>query len=230
MKQNTYEIEKNIEKIIKGSTTGFLLPNISQEIKKRLKKRTYQELIPYHDAEKTILYKDTPPKIKLFKIDCYNDLKHSSILGSLFALNITSETFGDIILYQDNYYIYLLESISELVKNELTIIDKYKVKLIEVDIQTLKDYKRNYEEIKIIASSLRMDTIISNIINCNREKIKIYLKEKQILINNKFAKKAEQLLKENDIFSIRKHGKYRLKEIIGKTKKENYIVLIQKYI
>ena len=230
MKQNTYEIEKNIEKIIKGSTTGFLLPNISQEIKKRLKKRTYQELIPYHDAEKTILYKDTPPKIKLFKIDCYNDLKHSSILGSLFALNITSETFGDIILYQDNYYIYLLESISELVKNELTIIDKYKVKLIEVDIQTLKDYKRNYEEIKIIASSLRMDTIISNIINCNREKIKIYLKEKQILSNNKFAKKAEQLLKENDIFSIRKHGKYRLKEIIGKTKKENYIVLIQKYI
>ena len=230
MKQNIYEIEKNIDKLNQGHHTGFLTKNISQEVKRKLKKNTYHEYSPFQDAEKTILYKDSLPKIKLYRIDCYNHLKHSSILGSLFALNITSEVFGDIILYQDKFYIYLLESISDLIEKELTIIDKYKINLTEVPLDTLKNFKRNYKEIEIIVSSLRTDTIISKLIGSNRDNIQKLIKEKEIILNYEIAKKPEYQLKENDVFSIKKHGKYHLKKIIGKTKKENYIILIEKYI
>ena len=230
MKQNTYEIEKNIEKLHRGGYTGFLTQNVSIEIKRRLKKNLYHEFIPYPDAEKTILYQDILPCIKLFRVDCYGQLKHSSILGSLFALNITSEVFGDIILYQGQFYIYLLESISDLVKNELTVIDKYNVKLIEVPFDTLANFKKDYEKIEIIVSSLRIDTIISKVIGCNRENIQKLMKDKSIILNYEIAKKPEYLLKEGDIFSVKRYGKYRFQEIIGKTKKENYIILILKYI
>ena len=124
MKQNTYEIEKNLDKLTQDIPTGFLTQNIATKIKNKLKKNNYQELYPYKDAEKTILYKNKLPSIKLYKIECKNKLKHSSILGSLFALNITSEVFGDIIEYEDSFYIYLLETISNLIENELTTIDK----------------------------------------------------------------------------------------------------------
>ena len=230
MKQNTYEIEKNLDKLTQDIPTGFLTQNIATKIKNKLKKNTYQELYPYKDAEKTILYKNKLPSIKLYKIECKNKLKHSSILGSLFALNITSEVFGDIIEYEDSFYIYLLETISNLIENELTTIDKYQIKLKEVPLNTLENFKRNYEQIELIVTSLRIDTIISKLIDCNREKISELIKDKLITLNYETVTKKEYQLKENDIFSIKKYGKYRFKEIIGKTKKENYIILIEKYI
>ena len=131
MKKNTYEIEKNIEKIYQKSHTGFLTQNTINEIKCKLKKTEYKELIPNKYSEKTILYNTNIPNIKLYKINCSNQLKHSSILGSLFALNITPDVFGDIIKYDDSFYIYLLDNISQLIENELTTIDKYKVKKVE---------------------------------------------------------------------------------------------------
>ena len=230
MKQNTYEIEKNLDKLTQDIPTGFLTQNIATRIKNKLKKNTYQELYPYKDAEKTILYKNKLPSIKLYKIECKNKLKHSSILGSLFALNITSEVFGDIIEYEDSFYIYLLETISNLIENELTTIDKYQIKLKEVPLNTLENFQRKYEQIELIVTSLRIDTIISKLIGCNREKISELIKDKLITLNYETVTKKEYQLKENDIFSIKKYGKYRFKEIIGKTKKENYIILIEKYI
>ena len=230
MKKDTYKIEKNIEKILRNSHTGFLNQTTCLNIKNKLKKTNYQELIPYIDAEKTILYNGTPPKIKLYKINCTNKLKHQSILGSLFALNITDEVFGDIVYYQNTFYIYTLETISQLIETNLTTIDKYKIKLEEVPLNTLNDYKRDYQEIELIVSSLRIDTIISRIIGTSRDNIQLLMKENSILLNYQSAKKKEQKLKENDIFSIKKYGKYRLKKIIGQTKKENYIILIEKYI
>ena len=100
----------------------------------------------------------------------------------------------------------------------------------EVPLNTLNNFKRNYLEIEIIVSSLRIDTIISRLIGCNREKIKELLKDKKIILNYEPLNKPERLLQENDIFSIKKYGKYRFDKIIGKTKKENYIILIEKYI
>ncbi len=230
MKQNAYEIEKNLEKIYQGSHTGFLTKETITKLKNILKKEEYEELIPNKESEKTILYKNKIPKIKLYKINCSNPLEHSKILGSLFALNITSEVFGDIIKYNNTFYIYLLESISPLIETELTQIDKYKVKLTEVPLNTLDNYQRNYKTIETIVSSLRIDTIVSKLIGTNREKIKELIKDKALILNYEPVTKIEHKLKENDIFSIKKYGKYHFKKIIGKTKKENYIIEINKYI
>lgn len=230
MKQNIYEIEKNVEKIKKGLSTGFLTKNISLDVKRRLKKDEYLEFFPYFDAEKTILYSKDIPCVRLYKIQCTQELTHSSILGSLFGLNITSEVFGDIVFFHDSFYVYLLDSISDLVVRELTIIGKNPVKFIEVDIALLENFKRDYKEIDLIVSSLRFDTICSRLIGCNREEVQRLIRDKEVLINYELARRPEYLLKKNDVFSIRRYGKYRFMNIIGRTKKENYIILIQKYI
>ena len=93
MKQNVYEVQKNIEKLLRGGMTGFLTGNVLNEVKSKLKKGSYSEYIPFEEAEKIILYTSNVPNVRLFKISCYKDdtLKHSSIMGSLFGLNITSE-------------------------------------------------------------------------------------------------------------------------------------------
>ena len=230
MKQNHYEIEKNIEKLLRGESTGFLTQNISKIIKSRLKKKDCKEYYVYPDADKVILYSNSLPSVKLYRIDCYHELKHSSILGSLFALNITSEMFGDIVFFENSFYIYLLDSVSKYVEDELVMIGDDSVKLVEVPFELLANYCRNYEKIEQIVSSLRIDTICSKLVGCNRDNIREMIKDKNIILNYEEVKKSEILLHEGDVFSIRKHGKYHFKKIIGESKKGNYIILIEKYI
>lgn len=232
MKQNVYEIEKNVERILSGSSTGFLTNNVRKAVQCRLKKQDYEVFIPFVEAEKVILYNNDYPRVRLFKIVCWYDyeLKHSSIMGSLFGLNITSEKFGDIVKCNDDFYVYLLDDICSYVIDNLRIVGNIPVCLEEVPIETLRDFKREYEEIELVVSSLRIDTIISRLVGCNREGISDKIKNQEIFINDECAKKVSNLLEVGDIFSVRKFGKFKFKEIIGKTKKDNFIIVIDKYI
>ena len=229
MKTNYYEIEKNIEKLTRNEPTNFLTYNIYKEIIKKLPKNSYKTYYPYKDSDKLILYNKKIPNIKLYKINSYYPLTHQSILGSLFALNITSETFGDIVFYNDNFYIYLIENISNLIVNELTQIGNKPVKLENVNLNLLDNYERTYQDIELIVSSLRIDNVLSKLLETNRNKTKDLINNKLVTINYVTLTKIDYILKPNDTFSIRKHGKYKYIEIIKNTKKNNYIILIKKY-
>ena len=50
------------------------------------------------------------------------------------------------------------------------------------------------------------------------------------LVNYNTVKSSSLILKNNDILSIRKYGKYIIKNIIGTTKKNNLVLEIEKYI
>ena len=227
---NIYEVKKNIEKLKRGKPTNFLSPNIYKQIFYKLKKHEYKIYYPYPDSDKIILYANEIPKITLFEINSYYPLTHSEILGSLFGLNITNEVFGDIIINNDEYYFYATNEISDFIKNNLYQIGNKPITLKEVNIETLKNYQRKYQELSLITSSLRIDTIISKIIKINRTKIKELIKSKSIILNYEVLSNNSYLLKENDIFSIKKFGKYKFIGIEKKTKKDNYIVKYYKYL
>lgn len=230
MRGNDYIIEKNTEKILRNGTTRFLTPNLYRQLIKRLKKSEYKIFYPYEDAEKIVLYRDKVPEIVAYKICCKEELNHASILGSLFGLNIDTEMFGDIIFYEGDFYIYVLAEISTYIYHNLNMIGKKKVQLEEVSLSFLKTYHREFKTIELVVSSLRVDTILARLIGCNREKVQEKIKNKEILRNYEILNRASETLNQGDIFSARRHGKYLLSQIIGKTKKNHYIILLKKYM
>ena len=225
-----YNTKKNIDKIKRGENTYFLDPKEANLVKSKLKKNEYQIYQPYPESNKVILYTNKLPKIILYQIKTKIELRHQDILGSIFSLNITNEMFGDIIIENNQYYIYVLDIISNYIKSNLLFIKNSPIELEEIDICTLNNHHQQYEENTIIVSSLRIDTIISRIINTNRSLVIEKIKDKDILLNYDILTKNSYLLKENDIFSIRKHGKYKFIGIEKTTKKNNYIVKYLKYI
>lgn len=52
---------------------------------------------------------------------------------------------------------------------------------------------------------------------------------KKVVLNYQILKNKNYILKENDIFSIRRVGKFKLKQILSKTKNNKYIIKIDKY-
>lgn len=232
LKRDAYVIEKNVEKILRGEASDFLTLFVCHEVRRNLKRQDYGIFCPYEEAEKLILYGGRMPQVQLYRIQCYDKdkLTHPAILGSLFGLHISDGLFGDIVFYQGDFYVYLLKKISMFVVDNFLMVGHSPVKLQEVPLDFLKDYRREYEKLELIVASSRIDAVISKIIGCNRKKVQGKIHEKLVLLNGRLLERSSYLLQVGDIFSIRGCGKYRYQGNIGRTKKNNLIILVEKYV
>lgn len=230
MKSDVYKINNAVEKIKTGKNTQFLDGKELKIVTGKLKKNEYNIYYPYKDSEKVMLYTGKVPKVKLFKIYTVENIRHQDILGSLFSLNIDSSYFGDIVLFNGYYYVFVSKDLALYLKDNLKMVGNKKVSLKEVDLSVLDNYERKYEEKEIIVSSLRIDNIISGIINTSRKVALDKIKNKEVIVNYDVMNKNSYILKENDIFSIRRYGKYKFVGIVKSTKKNNFIVRYLKYI
>ena len=229
-KKDFYIIEKNVNKIIRGDSTNFLDPSTLKNVCGKLKGYNYNIYYPYNESDKVIIYTNDIPKIRLLEIISYDKLTHREIMGSLYGLNIDSEMFGDIIIWNNHYYIMVMDSIYDLVINDLDMIGNHHIKIKEVDINILDNYERKYEKLEFIVSSLRIDTVICRLIGTSRDNIKKKFYDNEVILNYEICHKITYNLNDGDIFSIRRYGKYKFGGVVKKSKKDNYIIKIYKYI
>ena len=224
-----YTVEKIVEKVLYSNSTNFVEIKYLNRVKKELKNVKYNIYEPFVGATKIILY-NKMPNIKIYEIISSNDLRHQDILGTLYSLNISDEMFGDVVIWNNRYFIIILSSIDNYIKSNLTSIRNSKVDLIERDPYYLKDYKQEYEECIIIVPSIRVDVIVSKIINSSRSNALEKIKIGDIYLNYELLTKPTYMLKENDIFSIRKYGKYKFLGEINRTKKGSLVIKYLKYV
>lgn len=224
-----YTVEKIVEKVLYSNSTNFVEIKYLNRVKKELKNVKYNIYEPFSGATKIILY-NKMPNIKIYEIISSNDLRHQDILGTLYSLNISDEMFGDVVIWNNRYFIIILSSIDNYIKSNLISIRNSKVDLIEKDPYYLKNYKQEYEEFNIIVPSIRVDVIVSKIINSSRSNALEKIKNGDIYLNYELLTKPTYMLKENDIFSIRKYGKYKFLGEINKTKKGSLVIKYLKYV
>ena len=224
-----YTVEKIVEKVLYSNSTNFVEIKYLNRVKKELKNVKYNIYEPFVGATKVILY-NKMPNIKIYEIISSNDLRHQDILGTLYSLNISDEMFGDVVIWNNRYFIIILSSIDNYIKSNLMSIRNSKVDLIERDPYYLRNYKQEYEECFIIVPSIRVDVIVSKIINSSRSNALEKIKNGDIYLNYELLTKPTYMLKENDIFSIRKYGKYKFLGEINKTKKGSLVIKYLKYV
>ena len=224
-----YLVQKMLNKLFSEDYTFFLDSKDLKEVTNHLKKNTYSIYKPYPDSEKNIIFINEEPDIILLEIKTNSPLRHQDILGTLYSLRIDDSLFGDIIITNNHYYFYTFRYMQTFFEMELTKIKNTNVELIEQDINLLKDYHLDYEEITLITSSLRCDLVLSKLAQTNRDNIKEMIKDKKIYLNYELLKDNYKLLHENDVFYIRKIGKFKFNSISNQTKKGNLVIKILKY-
>ena len=224
-----YLVEKNINRLEKFGSTFFLDPSEANQVKSKLKKNMYKIYKPYVDSEKVILYTEIP-NILLYEIKSNNKLRHQDIMGALLNLNLDKSLFGDILIIDDTYYFYVFEYVYREIEANFNKVSRYNISIERCKLDLLSSYTRNYEEIELIVSSLRIDTVIGRLLKINRNKVKELIHDKDILLNYEVLKNNSYIVKENDIFSIRRYGKYKYSNIVKNTRSDNYIIKVLKYI
>ena len=227
---NNYFITNMVEKIENGESTLFLNQSELQKIKSILNKKKikYEILYPYVEAEKVIIYQDIKPEITLLEIKCKHVLKHSDILGSLFGYNINPNSYGDIVIIDNKYYLIILNKLLKFFLTQFRIIGKFNIEINEVNLDLISNYKVQYDSLKLLCSSLRIDNVVSSVTDLSRSSVDEMFSAGNILLNYEFVKKFK-VLEEGDILSIRKYGKYKLNCIMGKNKKGKIIIEVLKY-
>ena len=225
-----YGIQKNLNRLYTTGSTFFLDPKDLMSIKGKLKKNEYNIYYPYKDSEKVILYKNNIPEVLLYEIIIKVPVRHQDILGSIYSLGIDSELFGDILIIDNHYYVYILPIVRNYFESNFLIVKNSHIELKELDIDFLKDYERSYKKIELIVSSNRIDTVISSICHTNRNNITDMIKKREILLNHDFLKNSSYKLKDNDTFSIKRVGKYKFNGIIKNTKSNHFIIEVLKYL
>ncbi len=225
-----YFIQKNLTKFQNTHSSYFLDPKELRELQGKLKKSDYHIYYPYPDSEKNILYAGSIPEVLLYEIHSKISLRHQDILGTMYSLNIASELFGDVVLRENHYYVYILPLVQNYFEANFTKVKNSSVEVELVSLEILEDYTRSYEELEYIVSSNRIDTVISSICHSSRSMFAEMLHKKEIYLNYDLLKDSSYKLKEGDIFSIKRIGKFRYEGVLKNTKSNHSIIKILKYI
>ena len=114
--------------------------------------------------------------------------------------------------------------------NNFIKIGNKKVKLLEVDLYTVKDYKLKFLDINLSVSSLRLDNIISKLIPTSRSISGDFIKDKKVIVNYNLCTNKNYTLKDGDIFSIRGIGKFKYIGINYLKSNDKKSIMIKKYI
>lgn len=176
--------------------------------------------------EKAIIYfGEYEDFITIYQID--GKFEHKDILGTLFSLGLNYDLIGDIVVEENYAYFTSLTRLNDLIDNNFNMIKNKYIKPKKVNEMIIT--KDKFNNFNIIISSMRLDCIVSKLANLGRNDAVKYINDGFVLLNYKECKNIKKQVFEGDIISIRKVGKFKIRNEEKKTKKDNILLNISKY-
>lgn len=159
----------------------------------------------------------------------FNTIEHRNILGAVHNLGINFNRFGDIIVIEDEVYIFVDEEIADFIAMEFTKVSRVNLNFERVNLMDISIEKK-YDDFEIVSSSFRLDSIVAKITNKSRSKVKEFLEQEFIKLNHVIIKNGEKTCAVEDIISIRKYGRFIIKDYKQNNKSLKYRITISKLI
>lgn len=164
------------------------------------------------------------------KIECDSPqvLSHRDYLGALMSLGIKRSKIGDIAVLGNVAYVAALKMISNAVLMQLESVGSCKVHCKLCD-----DFpcgiKTEFDPIRASVSSLRVDCVIAAALKISRQNAQTIIRRLGVKLNCRDVFSPDAKLGEDDVFSVKGYGKFKLSEIVGQSKKGKTIIIINKY-
>ena len=159
----------------------------------------------------------------------FNRVEHRNILGAVHNLGINFNRFGDIIVLENEVYIFVDEEIADYIAMEFTKAGRVNLDFQRVDLAEV-GIEKKYEDFEIVSSSFRIDSIVAKITNKSRSKVKEFLEQDFIKLNHVVLRNGEKTCTSEDTISIRKYGRFVVKGYTQNKKSLKYRITISKLI
>ncbi|MBG9981808.1 RNA-binding protein [Aerococcaceae bacterium DSM 111020] len=152
----------------------------------------------------------------------FGELTHGRILGTLMSTGVDRNRVGDIISDGERWHIIVDEKMQDYFQQQITKIANVGVKLEPIDYEQLLESNEQWSSETVIAASLRLDTLLSNVYNFSRQRAKNAIQSGLVKVNFVEMERPDVIVGVNDIVSLRKFGRFWIDSVDGTTKKDNY--------
>lgn len=170
-------------------------------------------------------------QIQLFEIEYpakFVTIEHPQILGSLMSLGLKRGKFGDILVDDTRIQFFTGQEVGDYVQLQLTKIGRATISLKSIPFDQGIIVKENWLETTETVSSLRLDTVMSAILNISRQKSQDYIKNGRVKVNWTTVENPAFECGVSDVISVRGHGRSKIVSIDGKTKKDKWRIVAGK--
>ncbi len=182
------------------------------------------ESLGYDEAFPIVLLHISPVQKK------FSDaLTHRDFLGSVIGLGIERTKLGDIIVRDNEGYIFVSESISEYILENLSKVKRTNVR-VEKFLDIPEAVAPKFAEESMIVSSNRLDAIIARVYKLSRDLAVRYISEGKVFLSGRQMTENAKQLKSGDTVSVRGKGKFIFEGEGGSTKKDKLYIKIKKYV
>lgn len=168
-----------------------------------------------------------PIRALTFLFRTSDKLSHREFLGALMSLGIKRELVGDIMTAEGYAVVFVHDTAAELVK-AVDKIGRVGVRCEEGITKPIPEQQT--KRIDTTVSSLRLDCIVSAAVNTSREGSASLIKSGMVNADFSPCLNVSAEVRENTVISVRGHGRFRLSEISGETRKGRIRVMIEKYL
>ncbi len=186
---------------------------------------------PYKFTDEMIL-KNYDKILSVIRIKLPHNLKyeHRDFLSGIMKLGIKREKFGDIIVTDDGADIITLSEVTDILFKGLLELTRFKKSKISIEnINNLTIVEPEFDNIKIIISSNRLDNFVCELVRCSRGNANEIIGQGKVFLNSINEFKTSKKLNVGDIITIRGKGKFIFDEIEKETKNGKFLVNIRKY-
>ncbi|MDI9496298.1 MAG: YlmH/Sll1252 family protein [Bacillota bacterium] len=160
----------------------------------------------------------------------FKKLTHRDYLGALMSLGIERSKTGDIFVFDDHADILIHRDIGDYIIFNLDKIGHNRIEAEEISLSSVDFKEQEHEILNIISSSMRLDNLVKHLTKTSRDKAADIIRGGKVKINHIPEDKASTELKEGDLLSITRAGRFKIHKICGRTKSGRQKIQIKHYV
>lgn len=224
------------EKTGRAMFTDFLSEREMSEVisrKKNIDETPFTAYGGYPQAGRLMLrFSDGEEEFPIKAVVCtgkgIEKLKHPDFLGSITALGIDRKNVGDIVPDGERVVVFAESRIADFIAENLLSVGNVSVRCV-TDTPMSVAVEPHFETISGTVASLRADSVVSVMLKTSRSTASEYIQAQKFFLNQQLCTKCDKEIKENDIITVRHHGKARVTDVNGRSKKGRIFITLQKY-
>ncbi len=183
-------------------------------------------------SERAFGYEEAPPvaivKAAPLSKKFADALSHRDFLGAVTSLGLDRRVTGDIVLCDNEAYIFCLDSIADFIAENLTKVKHTDVKCERV-LALPENAAPHIEEKSVFVASERADALIAAVFDLSRSESEKLFSAKLVFADSKLIEDGDTRLTQGAVISVRGYGRFIYGGISKTTRKGRLVVDIKMY-
>jgi len=179
-------------------------------------------------AVSTYHLEDADFEIVPMEIKFEHAVQHRHILGSLIAMGIERDNFGDILVFERKAIVFVKEKISNYILHCLLQIKNVSVTVEIADTEYLEIPLSMHADVNITVDDNILSNIVAGSFNLSKSAAKKLIESKKIGIDWEICTKPAATVNQGNTVTVRGYGRAYINEILPKNEDDKIVINIHR--